>query len=400
MNNMKLEYERVYAKINLDALLYNFNNISAAINDNTKIFAVLKTDAYGHGAIPIARALEDNDKLYGFALATAEEALMLRNSGIHKSLLVLGYTFPHSYEDMILKSICFTVFREDMLDVIANEARRLSTTEHSYKARVHIKVDTGMGRIGIEPNEDGLAFIKKALSYPEIKVEGIFTHLSKSDEEDRTHTEKQIKCFNDFVKEAEEDNSFKFPLKHISNSAGIIEYPEANLDIVRAGIILYGMWPSSVVNKERVPLKPVFSLHSQIVYLKTVPANISISYGGTYITSKTTKVATVPIGYGDGYPRSLSNKADVLIKGMRCPIIGRVCMDQLMVDVSALDDIKEGDTVTLIGKDGAEEITMEELGEISGRFNYEMACDFGKRIPRVFVKNSEILYKKDYHMDI
>lgn len=400
MNSMKLEYERVYAKINLDALLNNYHSIKNAISENTKIFAVLKTDAYGHGAIPIAKALENDDKLYGFALATTEEALMLRNSGIYKPLLVLGYTFPHSYEDMVLKNICFTVFREDMLETIAKEVRRLSTTEHSYVARVHIKVDTGMGRIGILPDDTGLNFVKKALEYPEIKIEGIFTHLAKSDEEDKSYTYNQIQKFNKFVNKIENETGYKIPLKHVSNSAGIIEFPEANLDIVRAGIILYGMWPSPIVNKDKVPLRPVFSLHSQIVYLKEVPEGTSISYGGTFITPKTMKVATIPVGYGDGYPRTLSNKADVLIKGRRCPIIGRVCMDQLMVDVSDIDDVTEGEHVTLIGRDGADEITMEELGDLSGRFNYEMACDFGKRIPRVFVCDGEILYKKDYHMDI
>jgi len=393
------QYQRVYAQINIDALLNNFNNIANAVKEDTKVLAVLKTDAYGHGAVPIARELEPLDKLYGFALATTEEAIILRNSGINKPLLILGYTFPNMYEEMIRKDISFTVFRKDMLNNIAQACRNISTTEYKYRAKVHIKVDTGMGRIGIEPDDEGLELIKEALAMDEIKVEGLFTHLSKADEPDRTFTLNQIKTFNDYANRIEEDLDFKIPFKHISNSAGIIDYPEANLDLVRAGIILYGMWPSDTVSKEKINLKPVFSLHAQIVFIKDVKAGRSISYGGTFVSDKDMRIATVSIGYGEGYPRLLSNKAQVIVKGIRCPILGRICMDQLMIDVSLVPKVKEGDFVTLIGKDEAEIITMEELGELSGRFNYEMACDFGKRIPRVFVKDSRVISTKDYYED-
>ena len=399
MINVKGGYERVFAKINLDAALNNFNNIVSSIDDNTKVLAVLKTDAYGHGAVPIARLLENQSKLYGFALATAEEALILRNSGIIKPLLVLGYTFPSSYENLILKDVSFTVFREDMLEDLARVCRNLSSTEYQYKVKVHIKVDTGMGRIGITPSDDGIEFVRKVMEYPEIQIEGLFTHLAKADEKDRAYTEKQIKIFKDFANRIEEELGIKIPYKHISNSAGIIEYREANMDLVRAGIILYGLWPSNEVSKEKISLKPVLSLHSKIVYIKKIPPGTSISYGGTFISDKDMVIATVPIGYGEGYPRSLSNKAEVLIRGQRCKILGRICMDQLMVDVTGVEDVAESDTVTLIGQDGSEYISMEELGEISGRFNYEMACDFGKRIPRVFTQNNKILYTKDYYED-
>lgn len=399
MINVKGGYERVFAKINLDAALYNFNSIKAAIDENTKILAVLKTDAYGHGAVPIARLLENEQKLYGFALATAEEALILRNSGISKPLLVLGYTFPSSYENLILKDVSFTVFREDMLEELAKTARNLSSTEYQYKVKIHLKVDTGMGRIGITPDDEGISFIKRVMEYPEIQIDGLFTHLAKADEKDRTYTNNQISIFNSFSERIEKELGLNIPFKHVSNSAGIIEYPEANMDLVRAGIILYGLWPSKDVSKEKVPLKPVLSLHSKIVFIKKVPPKTSISYGGTFVSEKEMIIATVPIGYGEGYPRSLSNKADVLIRGQRCKILGRVCMDQLMVDVTDVKDVKEGDFVTLIGQDGSEIISMEELGDISGRFNYEMACDFGKRIPRVFTRNNKILYTKDYYED-
>lgn len=392
-------YQRVFAKINLDALIHNYKSIIENIDEHTQVLAVLKTDAYGHCAVPIAKELQNMPKLFGFALATAEEAFILRNSGITKPLLVLGYTFPEAYEEMIQKNITFTVFRKDSLSQIAKAVRKLSTTEHSYKAKVHIKLDTGMGRIGVTPDEDGVDFLKEALKYDELIVEGLFTHFSKADEEDRTYTLEQLEKYNYFVKLAKEQLGFEFALKHVSNSAGIIEYPEANMDLVRAGIILYGLWPSDVVSKEKVDLKPVLSLHSKIVFIKKVPPGTRISYGGTYITQKDTMVATVPVGYGEGYPRMLSNKADVLVNGQRCPIIGRICMDQLMIDVTNVKDVCEGDTVTLVGQDGAECITLEELGEISGRFNYEMACDFGKRIPRVFFKNMMVKYTKDYFED-
>lgn len=393
------EYQRVHARISLDAIKDNFNEIKRLINKDTKVIAVLKTDGYGHGAIPIAKELCDDERLYGFALATSDEAFILRNSGIKKPLLILGYTFPNAYEELILKDVSMTVFREDTLAQLASECRKLSTTEHKYKAKIHIKVDTGMGRIGVMPDESGIEFVKKALSYDELIVEGVFTHLAKADEFDREPTHIQLQKYNDFIKKIKDELGYDVPIKHVSNSAGIIDYPEANLDVVRAGIILYGLWPSSEVSKDKITLKSALSLYSQIVYIKEVPPGTPISYGGTYTTEKKTKIATITVGYGDGYPRLLSNKGYVLVKGMRCPILGRICMDQLMIDVTEVDSVKEGDEVTLIGGCGDKKITMEELGELSGRFNYELACELGKRIPRVYTKNNTVICTKDYSDD-
>ncbi len=393
------EYQRVHARISLDAIKDNFNEIKRLINKDTKVIAVLKTDGYGHGAIPIAKELCDDERLYGFALATSDEAFILRNSGIKKPLLILGYTFPNAYEELILKDVSMTVFREDTLAQLASECRKLSTTEHKYKAKIHIKVDTGMGRIGVMPDESGIEFVKKALSYDELIVEGVFTHLAKADEFDREPTHIQLQKYNDFIKKIKDELGYDVPIKHVSNSAGIIDYPEANLDVVRAGIILYGLWPSSEVSKDKITLKSALSLYSQIVYIKEVPPGTPISYGGTYTTEKKTKIATITVGYGDGYPRLLSNKGYVLVKGMRCPILGRICMDQLMIDVTEVDGVKEGDEVTLIGGCGDKKITMEELGELSGRFNYELACELGKRIPRVYTKNNTVICTKDYSDD-
>lgn len=401
MNDIKDEYQRVYARINLDAINYNMQSIFSALKEDTRVIAVLKTDGYGHGAIPIARELEKMERVYGFALATAEEALILRNSGIRKPLLVLGYTFPNVYEELIQKNVSLTVFREDMLEDIVKACRRISTTEYKYIAHVHIKTDTGMGRIGVTPDDAGLDFVKKASGFPELKIDGLFTHLSRADEPEPggiEFTKRQIDKYINFSERIKNELGLTIPLHHILNSAGIIDYPQADLDLVRAGIIIYGLWPSGEPS-EKISLKPVLSLHSQIVYIKEVEAGTSISYGGIFVSERKMKIATVPVGYGEGYPRTLSGKADVLIRGVRCPILGRICMDQMMVDVSHLSEVSEGDRVTLIGSDGNESITMEELGKISGRFNYEMACDLGKRIPRVFTKNNMVLTTKDYYED-
>ena len=252
-----------------------------------------------------------------------------------------------------------------------------------------------MGRIGYQVNEESADEMEQISKLPNIIVEGIFTHFSRADETDRTNTELQISRFHSMI-EMLEKRGITIPVKHCSNSAGIVEFPEANMDVVRAGIILYGMWPSDEVSKLKVPLKPVMTLISHVAYVKTLEAGRPISYGGTYVTKNDTVVATIPVGYGDGYCRGLSNKGYVLLHGQKAPILGRVCMDQFMVDVTNISDVKVGDKVTLIGKNGDLEITFEEIGELSGRFNYEFACDLGKRIPRVYYKNGIETRSKDY----
>lgn len=391
---MKKHYERIYAAINLDAISHNMDEISRKLSSGTKAIAVVKTDGYGHGAVPIARELESKNYMFGFATATAEEAFILRKAGIKKPILVLGYVFPYTYERMIQEDIRFAVFRKDMLEQINEEAKRQNKT-----ALVHIKVDTGMGRIGISPDEKGCEFIQKVLQAKHVKVEGIFTHFAKADYEEKADANKQFGIFTNFYKEIEQRFEIKIPLKHCANSAAALEMPQTHLDIVRIGISTYGLWPSEEVKKEVCELKPAFSLHSHIVYLKTLDAGKEISYGGTYITKKTTRVATIPAGYGDGYPRTLSNKGYVLIHGKRAPILGKVCMDQFMVDVTEIENVKEGDEVVLIGTSEQETITMEELGNLADRFNYELVCVIGKRVPRVYYKNSVQCYAKDYFND-
>lgn len=390
MNN----YDRVYAEIDLDAVLYNMEQMKNNISSNTKIMGVIKADGYGHGAIMIGKELERLDYVFGYGVATAEEALSLRNADLKKPILVLGYTFPHCYKDLISNEIRFTVFKSEMLEGIANCAAKLGK-----KAKIHIKVDTGMNRIGINPDDAGLEFIKEALSFDNIEIEGVFTHFARADETDKTSVNGQIDQISQFLNRIEKELGLNVPVKHCSNSAGIIELREANMDVVRAGISLYGLWPSNEVRRDIISLKPVLSLKSRIVYIKQVEKGTPISYGGTYVTKENTRIATIPIGYADGYPRGLSNKGYVLIHGKKAPILGRVCMDQFMVDVNNIPEAIEGDEVTLIGVDGKEQLTMEELGDISGRFNYELACGLSKRVPRVYIKHGEVIASKDYFKD-
>lgn len=394
MIDIKENYKRVYATINLDAVHYNLEQMKKNIAPGTKIIGVIKADGYGHGAVPIGRELEQLAYVSGYATATPEEALVLRKAGLRKPILILGYTFPYCYEDLIRQDIRPTVFREDMLAELSACAKKLGK-----KAKIHIKVDTGMTRVGIMPDEKGLAFVQKALSYDMLEVEGIFTHFARADETDKTSAKEQLARFNHFITEIENRLHYQIPFKHCSNSAGIIEMKDANMDIVRAGIILYGLWPSEEVKRDILSIQPVMELKSHIVYIKEVEAGVPISYGGTYVTEKKMRVATIPVGYGDGYPRSLSNKGYVLIRGKKAPILGRVCMDQFMVSVEDIPEAVEGDEVTLIGKDGKLCITMEELGVLSGRFNYELACVLDKRIPRVYLKNNEMISTKDYFED-
>ena len=388
----KLEsYQRVWAEVDLDAIWENMVHMKENIAENTNILAVIKTDGYGHGGVPIAKMLEQLDFMFGYAAATYEEAHVLREAGVKKPILILGYTFPYCYEELIREEIRPAVYRRDTVEELTTAAAKVGK-----KAKVHIKVDTGMGRIGITPDEEGLEFVRFLMEHPELEVEGIFTHFAKSDETDKTSANHQLELFQDFIKKIQTELGITIPVKHCSNSAAILEMPQANMDMVRAGITTYGLYPSEEVSKDIVPLRAAMSLYSHIVYCKTIHAGQSVSYGGLFTATKDTRVATIPVGYGDGYPRSLSGKGYVLIHGKKAPILGRVCMDQFMVDISEIPEAMEGDKVTLLGMDGTERITAEEIGELSGRFNYEFVCDLGKRIPRVYIQHGEITEVRDY----
>lgn len=390
---MREDYQRVFATVDLDAICSNMEKMKANVAEHTKLIGVIKTDGYGHGAVPIARELEKLPFVWGYATATAEEAFILRQDEMKKPILILGYTFPYSYERLIKEEIRMAVFRRDMLLQLSEKACRLGK-----KAKLHIKVDTGMGRIGVRPDQEGLEFVKEAFQTPGIEVEGIFTHFARADEADKTAANKQLNKFQAFLSMIKQEG-LTIPVKHCSNSAGIVELPEANMDVARAGITLYGLWPSNEVRRDIVELRPALSLYSHLVYIKEIEPGDSVSYGGTFTAQKKTRVGTVPVGYGDGYPRGLSGKGYVLVNGKKAAILGRICMDQFMIDLSGIPEAKEGDKVTLIGRDGAYAITMEELGNLSGRFNYELACDLSKRVPRVYMKDGKILCTKDYYQD-
>ncbi len=380
---------RVYAKVDLDALLWNVEQIKSRLKENTKIVAVIKADGYGHGCLPIALTLEKVPYVWGFAIATAEEAMELREAGIKKPILILGYSFEDSYEDLVKNDICPTIISMDMAKKYSEIGVRLNKN-----VKCHIKIDTGMSRIGYQVNDESVEEIKKIAALPNLVMDGIFTHFARSDEEDKTFTTLQFEAFEKMIAELEKEN-VTFCNHHCANSAAILEYPDASLDLARAGIILYGLWPSDEV-KQNIDLKPVLSLYSHVVHVKTLPKGRSISYGGTVTLEKETRIATIPVGYADGYCRGLSSKGYVLIRGKKAPILGRVCMDQFMVDVTDIPGVEVLDLVTLIGKDQTEEITLEDLGALSGRFNYEFACDLGMRIPRLYYKNKELVDIKGY----
>ena len=372
-------YDRVWAQIDMDAVLFNMESMRANIREDVKIVAVLKTNGYGHGAAAIMKEMEKLSYVWGYAAATFEEAKELRENGATKPILLLGYVFPYCYRELARLEIRPSCFREDMLDELSAAAE-----EEGRPVLIHIALDTGMGRIGIRPDDEGLSFVRKAMNTPGLIVEGMFTHFAKADEQDHGPTHTQIALYTGFRDRIRKELGLGIPLCHCSNSAGIIEFPEANMNLVRAGITLYGLWPSSEVSRTIVPLRPVMTLYSRIVYIKEAGPGVSVSYGGTYTTTaEKTRIATIPVGYGDGYPRSLSGKGYVLICGKKAPILGRVCMDQTMVDITHIPEAREGSLVTLIGKDGGESITMEQLGDLSGRFNYELACDINPRVPRV-----------------
>lgn len=383
------KYYRVHANIDLDAIYKNVSNAKALLKPGTKLMAVIKADAYGHGAKQVAETIDSIVDAYGVAIL--EEGIELRKAGIDKPILILGFTPEPLYEAMIKYDISTTVFQLDMAEKISAAAGRLGK-----QAKIHIALDTGMSRIGFKQDEESLEVIKKIAKLPYISIEGCFTHFARMDEEDKTKSMIQFKKYMDFVEKIE-GCGIELPIKHVSNSAGIIEKQEVNLDMVRDGICVYGLYPSDEVNKESLELTPAMEIKSYVSFVKELEPGVEIGYGGTYTTERETRVATIPVGYADGYPRALSNKGHVLINGMSAPILGRVCMDQFMVDVTDIDNVEEGTMVTLVGRDGDENISIEEISEMSYSFNYEFVCDVGKRIPRVYYKGGKVVETKDYY---
>ena len=385
MKNNK--YYRVYAEINLDAIVKNVDHLMSLTKENTGALAVVKADGYGHGDVAVAKAVAQ--KVTGYAVATLDEAVNLRENGVKKPILVLGYVDPYEFDILVSYEITATVFDVETAQLLADAAR-----VQKKQAHCHIKVDTGMRRIGLEPDENGIAIVKQITALKELSADGIFTHFAASDETDKTSAEHQFKLFTDFTGRLEKEG-IHFTYRHCANSAAVIDMPQVDLDMVRLGIAMYGMYPSDEVKKEKVELFPALDLKSHITMVKEIPAGEKVSYGGTFTTTRTTKLATVSVGYGDGYPRALSSKGYVLVRGQKAPIVGRVCMDQMMVDVTDIENVTRADIVTLIGKDGDAEITVEEIAALAGTFNYEFVCDLGKRIPRSYYLNGEYIGTHD-----
>ena len=377
---------RVYAEINLDAMC---SNVSQALErmKPAKLMAIIKTDAYGHGAVRSAKAL-DEIGVYAFGVATPGEALELRRAEIKNPILILGYVFEEYFDRMIENDIDLALFDLNTAKLLNSHAEKLGK-----KARVHIKADTGMGRIGFQPCDESAEIIKEIAALNNIEIDGMFTHFACADSKDKASVNRQIERFTNFVAKVKSEG-VSLPIVHCYNSASIVDFDKPLFDMVRCGIITYGLEPSDEVSKTNIKLQKVMSIKSHVAYVKKVGAGFTVSYGSTYVTDKETEIATIPVGYGDGYPRTLSNKGMVLIGGHFAKIIGRVCMDQFMVDVTGLG-VSRGDEVILMGSDGENSITAEDIGDLSGRFNYELVCDINKRVPRVYIKNGEIIAVDD-----
>lgn len=383
------KYNRVVSEINLDAIAHNTKQIRKIVNDKTDIMVIIKADAYGHGAVEVAKvALYNGASALGVAIS--DEGIQIRNNNINVPILILGYTPEAKIDEVIKYNLIQTVFTYEMAEAISKVAIKLEKI-----AQIHIKLDTGMNRIGFLPIDKSIDDIIKISKLKNIEINGIFTHFATSDEKDKSFTYKQAQIYQNFVNKLEA-LGLHIPVKHVSNSGAIIDLPEFAFNMVRAGIILYGMYPSEDVDKSKIDLKPAMSLKTQVSYIKEISENNPISYGRTYYTKTNTKIATIPVGYADGYSRALSNKGRVLINGEYANIVGRICMDQFMIDVTHIPNVNIGDDVILIGEQNDKAVTAQEIAKLIGTINYEVVCMISKRIPRVYIKNNAILKTVSY----
>ena len=375
--------KRVYTKINLDNIQKNMQTVRQKFGGDMIILGIVKANAYGHGAVEAAKALiEFGAGMLG--VAAIDEALELRENGITAPVLILGQIFRQDYAAAIENDITCTV-----IDIVTAQGISRKAQELGKTAKVHIKIDTGMGRIGFQPDENGEKLIKSVFALDNIFIEGAFTHFANADSADKTSAKLQKKKFLDFTDKLINEG-YNLPIRHMYNSASAMELDGYAGEMVRCGIMLYGLYPSEEMNKD-YKLFPALEFKSHISFVKTVDKGFPISYGSTYVTDKKMTVATVPVGYGDGYPRYLSNKGEVLVHGTRCKILGRVCMDQFMIDVSHLDNIQIADEVTLVGTDGKETITVEEVSDAEHRFNYEFCCLITPRVQRIYIKDGKVM---------
>ena len=368
----KIGYRPTWAEVNLKSLVYNLNQVKKALPAHTRIMATIKADAYGHGLIPVARKLAGCGVDY-FGVASIDEGIKIRSAGIKVPILILGLVFKKDIAPLFKHGLTCTVCSYELALELDKMARK-----SGQKAKVHIKVDTGMGRVGVTP-EEGLKLIKEINRLKFIEIEGVFTHFALADA-DKEFTSRQIFLFNQLIFKLAREG-INIPLLHTANSMALLAYPDSHFNMVRPGLVLYGLYPKPGL---KVRLKPVLSLKTKVMFVKKVPKGCGISYGHIYVTKNNTTVITLPIGYGDGYPRNLSNSGKVLVKGKSFKISGRICMDQIMVDVGSLE-VRLGDEAVLIGCQGKNQITTEELASLSGTIPYEIVCGLGSRIPRVYI---------------
>ena len=373
-----------WAEVDLDALAHNMREVRRLAEKNAEVIAVIKADGYGHGAKKIAQTLLDNgaDR---FAIAVLDEGIELREAGFKVPISILGFTDKERAEEIVRHNLEQAVYSWDLAEALSKEA-----VKQGKEAKIHIKVDTGMGRIGLKPEVASVQLIKKISQLPNIVIEGIFTHFAVADAIDKEYTKGQYEKFNWICGELEKEN-VKINVRHCGNSATIIDLPDMHMNVVRAGIMLYGLKPSDEVMLDKLELKQVMSLKVRISHVKEIEAGKSVSYGRKFIAEKKSMIASLPIGYADGYTRMLSGKAEALVKGRRVPVTGRICMDQCMIDVTGIEDVKVGDEAVLFGKQGDGFIHIDELAEKLGTINYEIVCMISKRVPRVYIKDGKIV---------
>lgn len=380
-----MNFDSTRVQIDLDAISDNLDAIRAKVG--VPVMVVVKADAYGHGAIQIARLVQDRCAFFG--VSSMLEAMELRQAGLTNPILILGHTPVSAYETAISENIRPSIFRYDDAVALSEAARRLGK-----RAAFHFAIDTGMSRIGFQITPEDADLCAKIAALPGLFPEGLFSHFATVDAADLSRSREQARLFDRFDAMLRE-RGVEIPIRHLNNSAGLMNF-DTHYDMVRSGIVTYGMYPSAEVSPERLALKPALQFLSQVTFVKTLPPGREISYGGTYVTTRDTVVATIPVGYADGYRRSLSGIFHVLIRGKRAPILGRVCMDQMMVDVTDIPGVVPGDRVTLVGTDGDETITMEQIAAAAGSFSYEFVCGISRRVPRIYVSGGQIVHSVHY----
>ena len=383
-----MNFDHTYVKIDLDAIARNFSAVQEKAG--VPVMAVIKADAYGHGAVPIACLLQDKCAFFG--VSSMAEALELRRAGLNKPILILGHTPTVAFPDAIRQNIRPTIFCYADALALSEAAVKCGST-----ARFHFAVDTGMGRIGFPPTEDSADLCAKIAQLPGLMAEGLFSHFATADCADlraARHQEELFAAFDTTLKA----RGVEIPIRHLDNSAGIMNFP-CRYEMVRSGIVTYGLYPSEEIDKNLLPLSPALEWESHVTHVKTLDAGHSISYGATYVTDRPTVVATIPVGYADGYPRNLSNRFYVLIRGQKAPILGRICMDQMMVDVTDIPNVVPGETVTLIGTNGDARICVEEIAATADSFNYEFVCGISRRVPRFYYQNGTCINTVHYLLD-